>query len=201
MGIRKKGFTLLETLVAALVLILFGTGLLGLHVAQKAFLLHAQHRVQALDYARGVADILLELGREAEIIDETPPEIKAQMWANWRVRFEVLTRNEPEDLTLGTHTAPADTTPTTISTDICVLPDSYFKQTLKGKLSYVVDTFSVGTINARRVEIIVEWEENLPRTQVKEESLFIVAYYDDANERPLWAYDCMSWWFYSNISW
>ena len=192
MEIRKKGFTLFEALVAALVLILFGTGMMGLYVVQQALLLQTQHRIQAIDYARGVADILLELGQEAEIIDETPAQIQEAYLSDGEDGVKALTKNEPADLKNGTHTAPLNTTGSDISTDICVLPDSYFKQTLKGKLSYVVDEFTIVAIDqwgdpisteAKRVEIIVEWEESFPNTQVKKESLFIVAYYDRLFDR------------------
>src|SRR3989338_6803724 len=59
-GVRKKGFTLFETLIAALVLTIVGSAIAGIYVFEGAMLLQASHRLEAINYARSAAERLLQ---------------------------------------------------------------------------------------------------------------------------------------------
>jgi len=147
----KKGFTLFEALVASLILTILGTGMIGIYIVEHALLLRTSHRVQAIDYARSAAELLTYAGDRAALTG----------W--WQ---------EMPELTLGEHSESTDG-------EICILPNSYFKTQLRGKLYYSVDSIQVGNppIPARLAEITVEWEERFPKRERLKEKLYIATEY------------------------
>ena len=150
-GSSKKGFTLFEALVAALIRTILGTGMIGVYIAEHALLLRTSHRVQAIDYARSAAELLAYAGDNAATTG---------FW------------QEVPQLTLGEHSESTDG-------DVCLLPNSYFKTQLRGMLHYRVDSVQVGNppISARLAEITVEWEEKFPKRERLKEKLYIVTEY------------------------
>ena len=150
-GSAKKGFTLFEALVAALILTILGTGMIGVYIVEHALLLRTAHRVQAIDYARSAAELLTYVGDGVALTG----------W--WQ---------EAPELTLGEHSESTNG-------EICILPNSYFTAQLRGKLYYRVDSVQVGNppIPARLAEITVEWEERFPKRERLKEKLYIVTEY------------------------
>lgn len=134
---NKKGFTLLEVLVASLILAVVGSGIAGVYIMEERLFVRTLHRLEAVNYARGALEKLLALtGGDLEVA-----------------------------LKEGDHTDP----------EICDLPDGHFKERFKGALSYRVDEFKVSEItNAKRIEVIVKWQEKFPKKEDKKESLVTV---------------------------
>ncbi|MBN1354294.1 MAG: prepilin-type N-terminal cleavage/methylation domain-containing protein [Candidatus Omnitrophica bacterium] len=172
---KRKGFTLFETLIAALILTIVGGGLAGVYMMEGTLLLHSSHRAEAVNYAASLADKLLRLASEPAL---------DWGWGNWDPYYIMY---ETPAFSLGNHNE--DTDP-----EICQLADSYFKLHLKGTLRYQVEDISVsekygdtaglssyGALVARRVDVIVEWEEAFPRKERKSEHLYIAAtfYFSD----------------------
>lgn len=138
----KRGFTLAEVLAAGLILIITSVGIAGMYAMEYGLLLQTSHRMQAINYARGIAGVLLE---------------------------EDINSGK---LAIGTHDKNTDP-------DICTLPDSYFKIKLKGEARYIVDDYPVEAgITARRVRVILEWKELMPKRDM-EEDLYFVAFFSD----------------------
>lgn len=151
--LNNKGFTLFEALIAALILTIVGSGIAGVYVMEGSLLVRTGHRLEAINYARSVADQLINIGRDVEI---------SPFYGYGDV---------PAELSSGLHTETTDPT-------ICILPDSYFKLHLNGKLTYTVDQIDFGNnVKGRRVEIIIEWNESFPKKQKIQETLFIIAYF------------------------
>ena len=143
MALGKRGFTLFETLIAALVLSIVGSAIAGVYIMEGSLLVRTSHRLEAMNFARSVADRLTEIGYSGPV-------------------------DGISIFSLGQHTE-------TTNPQICVLPDSYFKLRLNGKLKYNVDQIAINKYKLRRVEIIVEWDEAFPKRQKVKESLFIIA--------------------------
>lgn len=55
----KKGFLLIEVMVAAIILTILATGIMGTIVIQKGMLNRSLFKTEAMNYARSVADMLL----------------------------------------------------------------------------------------------------------------------------------------------
>lgn len=136
--INKKGFTLLEVLVASLILAVVGSGIAGVYIMEERLFVRTLHRLEAVNYARSALEELLALtGGDLEVA-----------------------------LKVGDHTDP----------EICDLPDGQFKERFKGALSYRVDEFQVSeTTNAKRIEVIVKWQEKFPKKEDRKETLVTVA--------------------------
>ena len=162
MAIGKKGFTLLETLVAALVLTVIGSAIAGVYVMEGALLSHTSHRLDAINYARGVADTLAE---------------KAKNTTTGRSSFYRY-KYPPGELSAGLHTENSDP-------EICKLPRCFFRDKLDGRIKYrVEDVTLTGGVNGRKVEVSVEWVEKFPKRKSKSEKLdtlvtFYPSYYSN----------------------
>ena len=157
---RKKGLVLFEALIAALIITIIGSGVATLYLYEAGLLNRTAHRLQAINYAKAAAEAIL--AKESSIKGTG-----------------VLGRNTvfPTELSLGLHSESTDPA-------ICILPDSYFKKTLKGSLSYTVtqttiplSNFYTTAINAYCAEITVEWTEAFPKGEKVQEKLFTVFFY------------------------
>lgn len=145
MAMTKKGFTLIETLISAMILTIVGSGIAGIYVLESGLLTQTAHRLEAVNYARSTAETLIDAGKREG--DDDSMKL----------------------LLIGTHTAETDP-------EACSLPDCYFKTRLNGKLSYAADDVTLeNNITARRVTIIVEWQEKFPKVQNKKEELVTAA--------------------------
>ena len=160
---RKKGLVLFESLIAALIITIIGSGVATLYLYEAGLLNRTAHRLQAINYAKAAAEAIL--AKESSIKGTG-----------------VLGRNTvfPTELSLGLHSESTDPA-------ICTLPDSYFKQTLKGSLSYTVTQTMIPLSNfyalytagapAYCSEITVEWTEAFPKGEKVQEKLFTVFFY------------------------
>lgn len=57
----KRGFTLLEAMFAALILVIVGGGIAGVYILENGLISHVSHRLEAVNYARSVAENLINL--------------------------------------------------------------------------------------------------------------------------------------------
>lgn len=154
---NKRAFTLFETMLAALILAIVGTGMAGVYMLEGSLSNRASHHLMAINYAKSAADSLIAIGRSqgAGILDP------------W-----FISQNSAfASLSSGMHTQTSDP-------DICTISDSYFKLHLNGTLTYNVDSIDIGnSISGCRVEVIVEWDEKFPKNQHVRESLYIIPYF------------------------
>ena len=161
---RKKGFTLLEILIAAIILIVVGTGIAGVYVIENALLKQAKHRLEAVNYARNCASLLHAI----------PDKGKVLFWYGSGY-------DGPAELAPGVHTTDSDPS-------ICTLPTSYFKDKLNAWLMYEVDKLKIREagiyeFGVMRVKITVTWNEKFPKETTKTEEFFAApAYYEFLTE-------------------
>jgi len=59
----KRGFTLFETMIAALILTIVGAGMAGVYMMEGGLVSRASHRLMAINYAKSAADFLIGEGR------------------------------------------------------------------------------------------------------------------------------------------
>ena len=156
---RKKGLVLFEALIAALIITIIGSGVATLYLYEAGLLNRTAHRLQAINYAKAAVETIL--AKESSI------------YSVGHIGSVVF----PTELSLGVHSESTDPA-------ICILPDSYFKKTLKGSLSYTVtqttiplSNFYTTAINAYCAEITVEWTEAFPKGEKVQERLFTVFFY------------------------
>ena len=161
---NKKGFTLLETLVAALILTVIGGAIAGVYIKEGALLAHTSHRLQALNYARSVTDGLVK-------ISEGDDDESSGRWGGWWSLFFKI-RNPRAELTPGYHDDRSNP-------EICDLPYSFFEDHLEARVFYEIKDMAVTErVSVRIVEVSVEWTETFPKREKKEEKLYaIVMYY------------------------
>lgn len=169
--LKNKGFSLLEAIAATLILVIIGTGIAAVYVVETALLSQAAHRLEAINYARTCAGHLTELG------------------GSWSEKFIGTISGS---FGAGLHTVA--NTP-----DICTLPETYFRDTLSGTLTYEiqripvlyddqvavqdrvfhssVDEAPAGTTTyvlayILRAKITVTWEEHFPTDTEKTETFY-----------------------------
>ena len=150
--LNNNGFTLVEIMLGALIIIVTSVGIASLLLAENMLLAQASHRLQAINYARACAERLqavLEPDEVCSIVD-------------W-----------PSELTTGLHTEATDPS-------ICALPASYFRDELNGKIEYNIEEMAsvetpVSSMDQGllRAEIIVEWTEKFPKTKTVKEKLYM----------------------------
>ena len=158
---KNKGFTLIETLTAAFILIIVGTGIAGIYIMEGALLKQAAHRITAAYYARSCAN---------RLIDTVGPAQKdfrsAMRSANMVQRLKAV------GLSTGLHTQGTDPL-------LCSLPVSDFKDFYGGTLQYTIDAIPLpdnATAGAFRANILVEWEEKFPNQHKTKESMSIILF-------------------------
>ena len=149
---RNKGFTLLELLVAGIILTMVGAGLAGVYVIEYAMMMQTAHRLTAVNYATSVADSLIEIG-------------EPQDW-----RWGLGEATYPPELSLGEHTEATDPS-------LCTLPPGPFKDTLSGSLKYQVWNRVIAGATGRLVRVTVSWTEQFPKVAEKEEILYFTAFW------------------------
>ena len=165
--ITKRGFTLVETLIGALILTIVGAGIASSYVLEAALLTQTSHRLMAMNYAMSCADSLMEIGSDPS-------------WGG----YTYIGNQEyygPPELSLGFHSQATDPL-------ITAIPDSYFSRQLNGTLVYNVELLAMesyqgggwsSSTGILRVTIMVRWDEKFPKRQNKEENLVVlpVGYY------------------------
>lgn len=153
---KKRGFTLFETMLAALILTIVGAGMAGVYMMEGSLSNRASHRMMAINYAKSAGDSLIGIGRSNG----------TQVLPPW-----MLPQTSFAELSPGMHNETTDPA-------ICIISDSYFKLHLNGRLSYNVDSVDIGNdLSGCRVEVIVEWDEKFPKIQHMRESLFVISYF------------------------
>ena len=162
---NRKAFTLFETLIAALILVIVGTGITAMYVVESSLLTQTLHRIEAMNYAQSCANMLMSIA-----------EVNPYGTDFWYGYYE-----GPPELSSGLHSEATDP-------KICGIPDSDFKKTFKVAMKYEIDkvvlippggyaddpSYSQGTLRAK---ITVEWEEKFPKDQKKTEILYIAPCY------------------------
>lgn len=176
MGITKKGFTLIEILVAALVLTTVGVGIAGTYIIDKAMLSRASHRMQAINYAKNAAGLLQKYSEWVETD-----------YGKTNYIYGGGSSYIPPYLGIGIHTK--DTDP-----EICSLPESSFTQKLGATLAYNTKEIPVLDVKAILVEITVEWYETFPKKELVKENLFVVAFYFGGTDLISWRGDTSAAW-------
>lgn len=135
-----------------LILSIVASAIAGVYIHEKGLLNQAAHRMQSMNYARACADSLLALCGRFQI---------SRCWTNL-----------PTELNDGMHDARTDP-------ELCVLPESYFRDTMKGELKYEVKKYETNRTKWSangivRGKIIVEWTENFPKEEKKTQELSVI---------------------------
>ena len=154
--ITRRGFTLVETLIGALILTIVGAGIASSYVLESSLLAQASHRLQAINYAMSCADNLMEVASD---------------FGGYTYTYQ-SSYYGPDELSLGFHSQATDPA-------VATIPDSYFRRQLNGVLEYNVEMLPLYSgvgwgSGITRVTITVRWNEKFPKRQNKQESLVVL---------------------------
>jgi len=179
---REKGFTLLEIMVATLVVCTVAIASVQVVTVSQTVFNPTKHKVIAADYAASLMRQLIEIGLSPY---KTTTDAEIQAVVNYlntfgstvvKPAYSALDVNgdgwiTPADslmlisymksgtgpldarLSAGNHTSATDP-------DLCTLPDSYFKNKLGGQLSYTISERAMDTkITAVIAAVTITWKE------------------------------------------
>lgn len=137
-GDEHGGFTLLEVLIGATILMLVVAGTFATFTAGERFIREAMHRREALSFAQQVTEVLRD-------------DVAATTWSS----------TDPSDsLSVGLHTA--------VTNAFLALPAGLFRDRWNGARQYLVEDLDLdalvlgapdGQADVKRVTVTVTWDE------------------------------------------